>query len=68
MFPNKSRDLTLLNTRTTRQRCGSISESTLDRWIKDPDLAFPRPIFIGRRRYFKEADIGAWIAAREVAA
>ncbi|WP_231580229.1 helix-turn-helix transcriptional regulator [Pseudorhodobacter wandonensis] len=40
---------------------------TLWRWINDSALKFPRPIYIGRRRYFREADVLAWLAAREVA-
>lgn len=53
---------------TVRQMCGGISDMTLWRWLDNPDLDFPRPIYIGRRRYWKEAEIVAWLEAREVAA
>ncbi|WP_108484347.1 helix-turn-helix transcriptional regulator [Oceaniglobus ichthyenteri] len=53
---------------TVRQMCGGISDMTLWRWLDNHDLDFPRPIYIGRRRYWKEAEIVAWLEAREVAA
>jgi predicted DNA-binding transcriptional regulator AlpA len=37
------------------------------RWQDNPELIFPRPIYIGRRRYWREAEIIAWLEAREVA-
>jgi len=42
----------------------SISDMSLHRWLKSPDLAFPRPIKINRRRYFREAELVAWERAR----
>lgn len=53
---------------TVRQMCGGISDMSLWRWLDNPELNFPRPIYIGRRRYWKEAEIVAWLEAREVAA
>jgi predicted DNA-binding transcriptional regulator AlpA len=53
---------------TVRQMCGDISDMTLWRWLDNPELNFPRPIYIGRRRYFREAEIIAWLEAREVTA
>jgi predicted DNA-binding transcriptional regulator AlpA len=32
--------------------------------MKHPDLAFPKAVYIGKRRYFREAEIAAWIEAR----
>lgn len=49
-----------------RQMCGGISDMTLWRWLGHPDLDFPPPIYISRRRYWREADIVAWLEAREV--
>lgn len=49
-----------------RQMCGGISDMTLWRWLENPELNFPRPIYIGRRRYWRESDIVAWLEAREV--
>lgn len=48
-----------------RDLCGGVSDMTLWRWLNDPDLDFPRPIYIGRRRYWREADILAWLDSRE---
>lgn len=48
--------------------CGGVSDMTLWRWLNDPTLDFPRPIYIGRRRYWREAEILAWLGAREVTA
>ena len=41
---------------------------TLWRWLADDNLAFPRPIYIGKRRYWREADILAWLDAQTVKA
>lgn len=38
----------------------SITDMTLWRWLRNPDLAFPRPTIINRRRYFSEAALTAW--------
>lgn len=51
-----------------RDLCGGICRMSLWRWLNDPALNFPRPIYIGRRRYWREADVLAWLNAREVAA
>jgi len=37
-----------------------ISESTLGRWIKDEDVAFPKPMVINRRKFFAETDLSDW--------
>lgn len=36
------------------------TDRTLDRWLKDESLNFPRPVVIRGRRYFKETEIVAW--------
>ncbi|MBC7286135.1 MAG: AlpA family phage regulatory protein [Hoeflea sp.] len=51
-----------------KEICGGVSDMTLWRWLNDDNLDFPRPIYIGRRRYWREADIIEWLEAREVAA
>jgi predicted DNA-binding transcriptional regulator AlpA len=51
----------------TREVCGGISDMTLWRWLNDPALQFPKPIYIGRRRYWKEAEVLAWLESREQA-
>ncbi|MDW3117176.1 MAG: transcriptional regulator [Roseovarius pacificus] len=46
---------------TVQQMCGDISAMTLHRWLNKPELNFPRPIYIGRRRYWREADVIEWL-------
>ena len=50
-----------------RQLCGGISDMTLWRWLDDKALAFPRPVYIARRRYWREADILEWLDSQEAA-
>ncbi|GEC16502.1 hypothetical protein [Nitrobacter winogradskyi] len=37
---------------------------TLDRWLSDPRVGFPRPIVIQNRRYFLEREISDFIARK----
>jgi predicted DNA-binding transcriptional regulator AlpA len=54
----------LLSAAAVRELCGGVSDMTLWRWLADPDLAFPKPVYIGKRRYWREADLITWIEAR----
>lgn len=45
-----------------RALCGDISDMSLWRWIADRD--FPKPVYIARRRYWREADVIAWLEAQ----
>ena len=47
-----------------RELNGGISDMTLWRWMHRDDLKFPRPVYIGRRRYWKEAEIIAWLESQ----
>jgi predicted DNA-binding transcriptional regulator AlpA len=38
----------------------SISDRTLDRWVGAPELNFPRPIVIRKRRYWYLSDLQRW--------
>lgn len=59
----------LISAATVRELCGGISDMSLWRWLHDPELNFPKPIYIARRRYWREADMSAWLDAQaEVAA
>ena len=49
---------------SVRELCGEVSDMTLWRWINDPGLAFPKPIYIARRRYWREADVIAWLESQ----
>jgi hypothetical protein len=42
----------------------SVNERTLDRWFKNEQLGFPKPILINRRRYYREADLTSWERSR----
>lgn len=57
----------LLNAATVRQKFDGISDMTLWRWVRDPALGFPQPIYIGRRRFFDADAIEAFTAARSAA-
>lgn len=54
----------LISANAVRIMCGDVSHMSLWRWLHDPDLNFPKPIYIGKRRYWREADLLAWIEAR----
>lgn len=51
----------LISANAVRILCGDVSDMTLWRWLNDPALNFPRPTYIGTRRYWKEAEILAWL-------
>jgi hypothetical protein len=38
----------------------ACSPRTLDRWIRDPKLEFPRIVYIRNRRYITAADALEW--------
>lgn len=60
-------DKKLIPAATVRELCAGISDMSLWRWIKNTDLNFPQPIYISRRRYWREADVLAWIEAQAAA-
>jgi hypothetical protein len=37
---------------------------TLDRWLANPRIGFPRPIYIAKRRYFREQEIAEFKAKK----
>lgn len=55
----------LITAPKTREICGGVSDMTLWRWLNAPGTSFPKPTYIGKRRYFREAEILAWIEAQE---
>lgn len=61
-------DSKLIPSAAVREICGGISDMSLWRWLNDPDLGFPKPIVIQRRRYWREADVVSWIGERTTAA
>lgn len=42
------------------QKRYQISEMTLWRWQRNEDLNFPKPMRVGKRKYYKEEDLTAW--------
>jgi predicted DNA-binding transcriptional regulator AlpA len=53
----------LLPTRLVMDRY-SVSDRTVDRWVADPALKFPRPLVINRKRFFYEHELDAFDATR----
>ncbi len=66
--PERGLPARMIPSAAVRHICGGVSKVTLHRWMKRPDLAFPRPVAIGQRNYWHEAELLAWLKAREVAA
>ena len=58
-----ARSETRLTARQVRERFGVVAR-TVDRWLADEALAFPRPITINKRRYFVEQEILDWERSR----
>jgi len=46
-----------------RSRYG-VSDMSLWRWLRDEALAFPQPLKIHNRRYWKLSELQAWEASR----
>ena len=46
-----------LTARQVRLRYGGVSDMTLHRWLRHPELGFCRPIVIGNRRYWRLSDL-----------
>ena len=47
-----------------RALCGDVSDMTIWRWLNDPAMDFPKPVYIGNRRYWREAEIIEWLDAQ----
>ncbi len=56
MNPNE----VMLTARQVRSRYGGVSDMGLWRWLRDERLAFPQPIVINNRRYWKLSDLTQW--------
>jgi predicted DNA-binding transcriptional regulator AlpA len=41
-----------------------VTSMTLYRWLADERTGFPHPIYLGRFRYWKIADLVAWESSR----
>jgi predicted DNA-binding transcriptional regulator AlpA len=61
MFSGQADDK-YVTSRQVRDELGGVSDMTLWRWENDPELGFPKPIRINRRRYWRAAEISAFMA------
>lgn len=57
----------LISATRVRHLCGGISDMTLFRWLNDPALIFPRPTYIRKRRFWREAELLSWLEERAAA-
>ncbi|MFE3837904.1 helix-turn-helix transcriptional regulator [Pseudogemmobacter sonorensis] len=51
----------LITAATVRALCGGVADMTLWRWLNDPRMSFPRPVYIGKRRYFRRDEVIRWL-------
>ena len=56
-------DGALLPARQVWERYG-VTDMTLHRWIRDERRNFPKPVYIGRFRYWRLADLQRWERSR----
>lgn len=42
------------------KRFGDLNPRTVKRWLLDPDLGFPKPLVVGKRRFFKLKELEKW--------
>lgn len=52
----------LVSAADLRVMFGDVSDMTIWRWLKEEDLKFPKPIYVQRRRFWREAELLEWIA------
>lgn len=57
----------LLPSREVKKRLGDVSDMTIWRWLRDPELKFPVPVVISKRKYWPAAEIEDFIARRRAA-
>jgi predicted DNA-binding transcriptional regulator AlpA len=41
-----------------------VCDMTLHRWLRDPRMEFPRPVYFGRLRFWRISELIAWEMAR----
>ncbi|MBP2538133.1 putative DNA-binding transcriptional regulator AlpA [Agrobacterium tumefaciens] len=58
----------LLNSRQLKDRLGGITDMTLWRWQRRPELEFPKPLVIARRKYWDASAIDAFLERQRSAA
>lgn len=60
--PNSNK---LIIAAAVRKMFGGVSDMTIWRWVQDEKLDFPKPLYIGRTRYWREAELVAWVEAQQ---
>lgn len=50
-----------IQAKAVRALCGDVSDMWIWRKLNDPQSGFPQPVFIGRRRFWREADVIEWL-------
>lgn len=48
-----------------RRYVGGISEMSLWRWERDPDMGWPQPVRVNRRKYYKVAELDEFLARNQ---
>lgn len=61
---NENETLLIAAPLARKELLGGISAMTEWRWSHDPEMDFPRPIVINRRKYFRRADLLSWLETR----
>lgn len=41
-----------------------VTQMTIHRWLRDERMTFPKPIYLGRFRYWDEAELESWEQSR----
>ena len=58
----------LMTAKSVCDALGGVSDMWLWRRLNDPQANFPQPIYIARRRFWREADIADWVDAQDKSA
>jgi hypothetical protein len=56
----------LIAAKAVLARYGGICGMTLDRWVRGPDLNFPKRLLINGRRYWRPSELLAWASADQM--
>jgi len=58
--PTTPDDAVYIPARATCARYHGISLMTLHRWLNDPKIGFPKPVYLGSQRFFRIDELEAW--------
>jgi predicted DNA-binding transcriptional regulator AlpA len=58
-------DNRLMTSAQVRATFGGISDMAIWRWLHDPKVAFPAPIYINKRRFWNASEIDAFRRKKE---